>query len=231
MTGTLPAGALPSGTLPNGALVVLTHGLWLNRQALFVWRHHFEHHGVAVATFGYPSREPLADNSERLAAFIAEQTAEKIYLLGHSLGGLVILGLARLGSRPLRVARAVIAGTPVAGSEAGRRFARWHYGRWLIAGAAPVLDQADQTAWLGDAAPFEVGVIAGTRGIGLGSLLGRLPAPHDGTIPVAETRFSGARDAIMLPLSHSQMLLSGELVQQSLGFFSTGHFSHGAPAS
>ncbi len=185
---------------------------------------------MAVTSFGYPSREPLAANCERLGEFISSQSAEKIYLLGHSLGGLVILGLASAGSRPLRVARAVIAGTPVAGSEAGRRFARWRYGRWLIAGAAPVLGPADQSAWRADKAPFEVGVIAGTRGIGLGSLLGCLPAPHDGTIPVVETRFSGARDAITLPLSHSQMLLSGELVRQTLSFFSTGHFDHAASA-
>ncbi len=56
--------------LPAGALVVLTHGLWMSRQALFVWRRQFARRGVDAVAFGYPSREPLADNAKRLSAFI-----------------------------------------------------------------------------------------------------------------------------------------------------------------
>jgi pimeloyl-ACP methyl ester carboxylesterase len=207
--------------------VVLIHGLWVTRQVLLVWRRQFERRGVAAVAFGYPSREPLADNMRRLATF-AESQARPLYLLGHSLGGLLILGLlARAGdAAPLPIRRAVLAGTPVAGSESARRFVRWRFGRWLVAGAAPLLQPARLAAGPAGAMPFEVGVISGARAIGLGKLLGALPTPNDGTIPVAETRYAGARDSIVLPLSHSQMLLSGRVVTQSLAFFAGGRFDH-----
>jgi pimeloyl-ACP methyl ester carboxylesterase len=214
--------------------VVLAHGLWLTRHALFAWRLGFERRGVTAITFGYPSREPLADNTRRFAAFIAALDATNIYILGHSLGGLLTLqmlaqsGVAGNDDGTRRVRRAVLAGTPVAGNEAARRFARWRGGRWLIAGAGQVLgpsasEQRDRQI---AALPVEIGVIAGTREFGLGRLFGPLTGANDGTVTVAETRLAAARDAIALPLSHSEMLLSGRLIAQAHGFFVNGHFDH-----
>jgi len=120
----------------------------------------------------------------------------------------------------------VIAGSPVAGSMAARRFAHWRYGRWMIAGAKPVQGQIDEKHWHCFSSPFEVGVIAGSRPIGLGRLFGPLPEPNDGTVPVAETRFAAARDSITLKLSHTEMLISNRLIEQALGFFATGSFAH-----
>lgn len=128
----------------------------------------------------------------------------------------------------VRIRRAVIAGTPVAGSEAARRLARWRGGRWLIAGAGQVLgpSASEQRNRKIAALPVEIGVIAGTRNIGLGRLFGPLPEPNDGTVTVAETRFAGARDSITLPISHSEMLLSGRVVGQACTFFVHGSFDH-----
>jgi pimeloyl-ACP methyl ester carboxylesterase len=215
---------------------VLTHGLWVTRHTLFLWRRQFERRGVEAVAFGYPSREPLADNTRRFAAFVNSQPANNIYLLGHSLGGLLILRFLaqRDAAVQASVRRAVLAGSPAAGSESARRLARWRYGRWLLGGAAPALGRAPQSLSENRenrALAAEVGVIAGSHSVGLGRLMGRLPVPNDGAIQVAETRFFGSSDSIVLPLSHSGMLLSSEIVAQSLAFFASGSFDHHASST
>ena len=207
----------------------MLHGLWLNRHALLGWRRQFERGGLRALAFGYPSRDPLAGNALRLAAFLEDLDASNVYLLGHSLGGLVILDLLRqrvgdCGSS-LRIRRAVLAGTPVTGSQAGRRFTRSALGHWLIGRAGDPLELPSRQC-LADSG-VDIGVIAGTRGPGLGRLLGALPVPNDGTIALAETRLAGAADAIALPVNHTQMLVSRNVVAQALRFFISGHFDHG----
>lgn len=215
------------GALPSGSLVVLVHGLWLTRHAVFGWRRRFESLGCTALAFGYPSREPFASNVGRLSDCVAGLAATNIYVLGHSLGGLLIVHMLAQGSGG-RVRRAVMAGTPAAGSLAGRHLARWKSGRWFIGGANSALaaETVQRDARLA-ALPVDIGVIAGTRPLGLGRLFGTLPEPNDGTVALAETRLAAARDAIALPVSHSQMLVSGRVVDQALHFFINGHFDHG----
>jgi pimeloyl-ACP methyl ester carboxylesterase len=212
--------------------VVLLHGLWLNRHALAIWRRQFERAGCRALAFDYPSRDLLASNTQRLAAFLETIDASGIYLLGHSLGGLVIVDLLRRRAADcagaLRIRRAVLAGTPTAGSMAGRRFAQSALGHWLIGSAGASLDLPARPGFTGSG--VDIGVIAGTRGPGLGRLLGTLPEPNDGTIALAETRLAGAADAITLPVSHTQMLVSRRVVAQALRFFASGHFDHGRHA-
>jgi pimeloyl-ACP methyl ester carboxylesterase len=216
-----------AGALPSGSLVVLVHGLWLTRHAVFGWRRRFEKFGCAAFAFGYPSREPFAENVARLSEFVSSLTASNVYILGHSLGGVLAINmLAQDGCE--RVRRAVLAGSPVAGSLAGRRLARWTGGRWFIGGANSALPEqtAQRDARLA-ALPVDVGVIAGTRPLGLGRLFGALPEPNDGTVILAETHLAAARDTLVLPVSHSQMLVSHRVADQALHFFVNGRFDHG----
>jgi pimeloyl-ACP methyl ester carboxylesterase len=209
--------------------VVLLHGLWLNRYALVGWRRQFERSGVCALAFGYPSRDPVAGNALRLADFLEHLDASGVYLLGHSLGGLLILDLLRQRVEDcggtLRIRRAVLAGTPVAGSQAGRRFAKSALGHWLIGKGGDSFELPSQQCLAHSG--VDIGVIAGTRGPGLGRLFGALPLPNDGTVSLAETRLAGAADAIALPVNHTEMLLSRTVVCEALRFFVSGHFDHG----
>ena len=213
-------------------MVVLAHGLWLNRHALVVWRRCFESRGITAVAFGYPSRERFTENVARLTAFVASQSAANIYCMGHSLGGLLILAMltdsVRLPAQSLR--RAVLAGTPVNGCLTSTRFARLKIGRWLIGGARSVLDANIRDREFSSPAGVEIGVIAGTRGIGFGRVFGNLPPVHDGTVSLTETRLAGARDSIALPLSHNGMLVSDQLVEQACNFFACGQYNHGHAA-
>ena len=73
---------------------------------------------------------------------------------------------------------------------------------------------------------MEVGVLAGTRSVGLGRVVPGLPRPNDGVVAVTETRLPGAADFIALPVAHSQMLASRPCATQIAAFLETGRFLH-----
>ena len=79
---------------------------------------------------------------------------------------------------------------------------------------------------LAAARAFEIGMIAGTTPLGLGRLVARLPAPHDGAVCVDETRLPGLRDHIAMPVSHSGLLVAARVTRQICSFLEQGHFTH-----
>ncbi len=64
----------------------------------------------------------------------------------------------------------------------------------------------------------EVGVIAGSMGLGLGRLFAELNADHDGTVMVDETRLPGAKDQVVLSTSHTGMLFSADVARTGGAF-------------
>jgi len=75
-------------------------------------------------------------------------------------------------------------------------------------------------------ADVEVGVLSGSRSFGMGRLIPGLRQPNDGVVAVEETRLTGSRDAITLPVSHSEMLFSGACAIQIASFLNHGRFIH-----
>lgn len=62
-------------------------------------------------------------------------------------------------------------------------------------------------------------------GMGLGRFFADLAADHDGTVLVDETRLPGARDHLVLSTSHTGMLFSAEVAEQSAYFLRAGQFN------
>ena len=58
----------------------------------------------------------------------------------------------------------------------------------------------------------------------LGRLTGRFGEANDGTVAVAETRLDGIKDHIVLPVSHSGMMLSSTVADQAAAFLQRGAF-------
>lgn len=204
--------------------VVLVHGLWLHGVAFVAQRRWLGRSGFAVRAFSYPSvRRGLEANSRDLARYVAGLTAGRIALVGHSLGGLIVLDMLTRCPDP-RVRRAVLMGSPCAGSHCADALLRRPILSAIV--GRSLADAAARTAW-DVPAGVEVGVLAGSRGVGLGRLIPGLPTPNDGTVAVAETRLPGCRDAITLPVSHSQMLVSPECARQVAAFLASGRFRHG----
>ena len=203
--------------------VILVHGLWVHGAAMALMRRRVARQGYRVSSYSYPSmRLTLAENADRLAAYCGGVQAARVHLVGHSLGGLVVLrALERVTGRgPGRV---VLMGTPYAECHAARRLARLPGGHTLLGRSMP--------DWLASSRPapdgrLEVGVIAGKLPLGLGRLVAPdLPAPSDGVVSVEETRVPGMRDHIVLGVSHSGMLLSRAAARQICAFLRDGRFA------
>ena len=204
--------------------VVLVHGLWMPGLAMELMRRRVARGGYRAVAYSYPSmRSTLSENAERLARYLRELNASRLHLVGHSLGGLIVLRAIELATA-LPPGRVVLLGTPVTGSYAARRLQRLPGGRAALGRSLP--------EWLRSprAMPVrarETGVIAGRMSLGLGKLVApRLPQPNDGVVSVEETRLPGMRDHIVLPVSHSAMLVSRVVAGEICAFLREGAFAH-----
>jgi pimeloyl-ACP methyl ester carboxylesterase len=205
-------------------LVVSLHGLWLAGHESFLLRRRLtELCGFEVAVFRYPSiSASMAEVTLRLQAFIERRAPAELHLLGHSLGGLVAYRF--LERYPAQApGRVVFLGTPAVASRAAANVAR---ARW----AGPILGRCVTEELLTErrrewTSARPLGIIAGTRRVGLGQFVARFDEPSDGTVSVSETRLPGATDHISLPVSHMGMLLSARVARAAGEFLQHGHFS------
>lgn len=205
--------------------VVLLPGLWVHAGLMRPMQRRIALCGFRVERFAYRSmRGTLDEAADALAAYCGPLSG-RIHLVGHSLGGLVILhalSRARFGN----LGRVVLAGTPFAACHSARRLARWPGGRYLLGRCMPQwLDGAGPSASAGN----EVGVIAGDLSIGLGRLVAPdLSRPNDGVVSVKETAVPGMRDQIVLHVSHTAMLFSSGVAREICAFLRTGRFDASA---
>ncbi len=51
-----------------------------------------------------------------------------------------------------------------------------------------------------------------------------LPEPNDGTVAVEETRIEGMSDHIVLPVTHTGMIMSASVADHVVRFLNTGRF-------
>ena len=205
--------------------ILFVHGLWMHGCVFALHRRRLRAMGWRSHAYSYPSlRGSLAGAADGLAAFIAGLDGRPLHLVGHSLGGCVVLDmLAR--HRPHAIGRIVVLGSPVLGSSSAQQILRVPLVREAVGRVLP--------QWLARARPevdpaYQIGVIAGDRPLGLGRFVPGVPRPHDGMVAVAETRWPGARDHIVLPVTHMQMLWSRACLAQALRFVDAGAFDHGA---
>lgn len=202
--------------------VILVHGLWMHGIAMELLRRRLARSGLRALAYSYPSmRLTLAQNVERLTAYCRGLAVSRLHFAAHSLGGLIVLRLFER-AHGLAFGRAVLLGTPCAGSHAGRKLARLPGGRAVL--GRSLVEWLEPPRAL-PAVNAEVGVIAGRLGLGAGRLVApALPAPNDGVVSVEETRLPGARDHIVLPVSHSGMLVSRAVAHQVCAFLRNGAF-------
>jgi pimeloyl-ACP methyl ester carboxylesterase len=215
-----------SGRIVVSCIIVYVHGLW-QRGAESHWlrRRLAQDLGAETRTFSYPSvAADATENARGLTQTLREIRADTLHLVGHSLGGLVIVKAfedeAALGSLP--PGRIVLMGSPLRGSRAARNFARLPFGVEIMGrGVCEELLQARERRW---SVSRDLGVIAGDLGFGIGRLVGSLDGPSDGTITVEETQIAGAADRIVLGVSHTGMLFSEKVASAAGRFLRDGRF-------
>lgn len=199
--------------------VVLVHGLWWGPWCMRLLEKRLQRSGLQTAAFGYPTLgEDFNANARSLAAFVRSLDADAVDLVGHSLGGLVILRMLNACDE-LPPGRVVLLGSPVHGSSVGRRVARVRPLRPLVGQAKSALDVGFSQAPVGR----DTGVIAGSRSVGIGRLFGPLERPNDGTVTVAECRLDGAAECL-LPVTHTGLLSASSVAEAAAKFLRCGRF-------
>jgi pimeloyl-ACP methyl ester carboxylesterase len=202
-------------------VVVLVHGLWFGAWSLAVLSRRLEKAGFAPLRFRYRStRASLEEHAAALRHFIGPRGDPELHFVAHSLGGLVTLRmLADNGDLP--PGRVVLLGSPLRGSASARKSTELPGGGRLIGAVRSALSSGITVPLIGR----DIGMIAGSRSVGLGLLLGGLDGPGDGTVAVSETRSEGLREHRLLPVTHTGMLFSKEVAREVTGFLRTGNFS------
>lgn len=203
---------------------VLVHGLWLNGAEFSLLRGRLARaHGFATHRFSYPTvRGSMDDAVQSLAQFVQRIDSDRIHFVGHSFGGLVLCRYFQ--KHPCeRPGRVVILGSPLTGSKSARTVARNGLMRRMIGPLvnAELVQETEPRAW---ACQNELGIIAGTRPMGLGRLFTRFDEDFDGTVGVSETRLPGLKAHLALPVSHMGMLIDAGVARQVGAFLDTGMF-------
>jgi pimeloyl-ACP methyl ester carboxylesterase len=203
-------------------LVVLVHGIWMTGLEMLFLRRRLHGCGYRTLRFPYASlRRTPEENAAALAGFIWQQGEAPLHLVAHSLGGIVLMHLFERFSG-LPPGRVVLLGSPVQGSGVARRLA----GSPLL---GRLLGCSIQRGLLGGVPEWggrrELGVIAGSAGIGLGTLVGGLGQPSDGTVAMAETGVGAATDTCALPVSHTGLLFSPAVADAVCCFLQNGRFA------
>jgi pimeloyl-ACP methyl ester carboxylesterase len=208
-------------------VIVYVHGLW-QRGGESVWlrRRLAQHLNAEARAFSYPSvADDASTNARELAKYLTAIRADTLHLVGHSLGGVVILKVFEEdgGAGPiLPPGRIVLLGPPLRGSRTAQNLARLPFGRKIMGlGVGEELLASRKRRWNRSR---DLGVIAGDLGFGLGRLVGTLGGPSDGTILVEETQLDGAADRVVLRVSHTGMLFSAAVARAAGTFLSTGRF-------
>jgi pimeloyl-ACP methyl ester carboxylesterase len=203
--------------------VVLVHGIWMIGLEMVWLRRNIRHCGFECHQFFYRSLVSAPQtNGARLNRYLQKIDADIIHLVAHSLGGIVVLHLFE--QEPMqRPGRVLMMGTPLNGSEIARRLhglvlTRPLLGRSVIRGLL-----GDRPAWK---ETRELGMIAGTKGIGMGTLVfGGLEPPSDGTVAVRETHSPEVNVHLSVPYSHAGMLWSRRVADAVCRFLRWGDFA------
>jgi len=210
-----------------GSALILAHGLWLGGWALQRLARRLRAAGRSdVRIFSWPTiSHGLDANAQNLRAFADHLEAGRIDWIGHSLGGVLILRMLA-GWADAPPGRIVCLGSPLAGSRSAERLARVGPGRRLTGRSiADGVLATSAAEWCPPELAARTGVIAGTRGMGAGRLLGRLEPPHDGTVRVAETELPGLADHLVLNVTHTGLLFSRAAAGAAETFLREGKFA------
>ena len=204
--------------------IVLVHGLWNRGWMMARMAKRLRTRGHHVRVFSYPTRaDNLDGHADQLHNFVRQQETAECHLVGHSMGGLVILNLlSRYEDLP--PGRVVLMGTPVKGSRVVKRMERLPGHGFIFGKARENLLQGFQFSPAG----HETGMIRGTREFGFGQIAGKQNEPNDGSVCVSETELEGLKDTVELEVSHSEMLISAEVAEQVDQFLLSGKFKKDA---
>jgi pimeloyl-ACP methyl ester carboxylesterase len=201
--------------------VVLLHGIWMKPVIMRPLAARLRTAGFNTCCFSYPSvKKTPAQNARLLHEYTDSLPGDRLHFVAHSLGGIVLMHYFARFQEP-RPGRVVLLGSPLRGSAYAEKFHQLSLVRRALGNSTEQGLLGDVPAWQGGR---DLGMVAGTRNIGVGNLLGRAEQTNDGAVFLSETQLPGLTDHISLPVSHTGMLLSARVARQVIHFLKNGCF-------
>ncbi len=208
---------------------ILLHGLARTNLSMRRLATQLSAHSYQVHNLNYPSTahtiEVLADQTlHKVVGPLAEENGPLIHFVSHSIGGIIIRYYLKHHKVP-NLGRVVMLSPPNQGSELAD-ILRGGFYQTLSGPAVGQLGTGPDSVPLNlGPVDFEVGVITGNRPINpIGSRL--IEGPSDGTVAVERAKVAGMSDFLVLPHSHTFIMLRKGVADQVIHFLEQGRFEH-----
>lgn len=205
-------------------LIILIHGLFMNKFSMKYFEYQFKKLGYQVEIFHY-STYWFSENItfQKLRHVIEKYEGYKIYLIGHSMGGLIARAYIQNYHYHQKIHKIITIGTPHYGSAIAKYL--YHTSFRFILGKSGNLGLVKELpAWN---EYCEIGCIAGISNIGIHSFFKKFHKKdglNDGNVLVEEALLKNSTDNTTVKSSHSKLIFSKKVIEKCHQFIEKSRF-------